>query len=109
MCDETAPGSRRSCPARRDHDQLAVVAGEPLGDPQAAGLRRVLVIKRAQLDGPEPLDIEGMEILMADEGKPAKVPGGVGRPGRSGGEQGRVLVLEASAAPAKDVQEDDIS
>ena len=34
---------------------------------------RMLVIERPELDGPKPLDVERMEILVADEREPAKV------------------------------------
>ena len=58
-----------------DDDQLAVVAGEALGDPEAAGAGRVLVVERSELDGPEALDIERVEVLVADEREPAEVVG----------------------------------
>ena len=66
----------------------------------------MLVIKRPQLDGPKPLDVERMEVLVAHEREPAKVPAGIRRSGRARGQQRRVLVLEASASLAKDVEEE---
>ena len=107
MCDDCAVEVlRRRHQAGAGDDQVAEVSRQPLGDPQALRRRRILVVERAQLDRPQPLHVERVEILVADEREPPRrgrlAPGA----GAARGQQGRILVLQPSGPAAEDVEED---
>ena len=53
----------------REH-QVAQIRRRAFRDPQARRGRRVLVVERAELDRPQPLDVEGVEVLVRDKREP---------------------------------------
>ena len=88
---------RPAHPSARQH-QVAVVACQPFGDPQAGRAWLLFVVERSQFDRPQPLDVEGMEILMARQPQPGRQAPLAARGGRVCHHQGGVFVLQPAAA-----------
>ena len=91
---------RRAQPAAREH-QRGVVLGEAFRLPEARRAWRVVVVERPQLDRPQPLRVEGVEVLVADEAEPAMVTVRRDGAGRVRRQQRRGPVLETAAPAAR--------
>src|SRR5262249_41781973 len=86
-------------------NQFPVIRSEAFGNPQAGRVDLVLIIEWAQLDRPQPFDVEGMEIFVADKPQPRHVSIAALRRRRVGGNKRGVLMFETAASLPEDHEE----
>ena len=90
--------------AGQPRQELVVVAGDPLGEPEAGHNRGAVVVDRGELRRPQPPHVPLVQVFMAHQLQKPAVAARLGQLLHAVLKHGGVVVLKAAEAPLQQVQ-----